>query len=585
MEEWVLVFEPKKPKKHVRRFRKNFRKKVKETAKEKILKAMNNVLTAKMIQLVLDVTAKSLNKSEEELELGPTTEFVNHVSAVVLSYRFNEKRSKKVTAPQEKFLKRAAVEHLADCMDRMMEEAEMEEVEEEEVDDEVQAETIVSETTEDAKPSKDVVVVVVEDEKDEPEAETEAETVTEKTDVDNPAEDTKPLEAEDDTEAEKPAVDTAEQPETENDAQDQVETDAPVTAEASKTADEAEMPETEDDTNVEKTAEDTETPEKEAENPPEEAKELKKEEDEKPQAETAATEKPEESKTTKGVPRQSVGKGQAKAIILAQVQRQLRKELDPEKIRPLASEKIDELFDSVEEKSAGLADTIKEKVADASGAMSVDSSRHSAVMSSNVVKAALKASESFDDYHDKTEKGFLDQKMLHVGSVVLKTEEAQGILARCGIDEPRMPILKKGLDANEDLVELLKQILKKRMLIRLAEMSGWILFYMDQLFVMVTLANEVNRQLDESKQRDTADIIQERAAEINQNMELAIAEEVGNVVQMVGSLLDKKDQNQKRASGGIPEENGTAEENGNEEDDDNDDDSVDDLLEDIEEAL
>eukprot|EP00523_Entomoneis_sp_CCMP467_P002944 CAMPEP_0168749306 /NCGR_PEP_ID=MMETSP0724-20121128/16644_1 /TAXON_ID=265536 /ORGANISM="Amphiprora sp., Strain CCMP467" /LENGTH=718 /DNA_ID=CAMNT_0008797203 /DNA_START=62 /DNA_END=2218 /DNA_ORIENTATION=+ len=632
LDQWSRVYEPKKKKKSLGRIRRNFRKKVGRKAKDVALTRLEKALSAKMIRLVLDVTAIVLNRAEDEMEPGPAVTFVNHVSAVVLSYRFVEERSKNMTGPQETYIKHAAVVHLADCMQQMMEVEELEY----QVDHNGGGNAVVVETKEspesdvnpmnggestttdngveesdakdtgdakaqeeDIQTTPDAVDVVAEEvgvEKvatyqkveeatketgDEPATEeaTEKATPNDEGKADSKEAEEEPVTeepvAKKDTtndkgeEAEKEPVQKDAVAEEATNSDDEGKGEAKETGEESATEeatekatpnDEAEAKEAEEEpivkeepvaeqaTNNDKNSGETEgagkEPSKEepvAENVAEENATDDKESDNKDAVGGDKTILKQESRTIEDV---AHGQHSGRAIILARVQRQLRAELAPEKIRPLAEAKIDEAFDTVEHAPESVVHRIKDRASQASESLhkEIDNnnnsdSNHSSVMNSKLAQAIKKAS-SFSDDSSTLSTGGLTNTLTVVGGMALETDKARAILQRCGIDEPRQPEVKDAM--NQDLVRLLKSVMKDNIVYRLEEMSGWILFYLDQLFVAVTLANEVNQTLDDAKKRDTSEIIHERAEEINQNMEATIRQEVGNVVMMFDTLLDKK---------------------------------------------
>lgn len=265
-------------------------------------------------------------------------------------------------------------------------------------------------------------------------------------------------------------------------------------------------------------------------------------------------------------------------LILARVQRKLRQKLEPDAIRPLAAEKIDEIIGNVEGRSEQMVENIKAKALGemsstaggsedgASGDDDPDVPKQNNLRS-KIAEAVMRASESFDK-DDRKGGEVLDSRLLTIGSVVLDSDEAHDILNKYGIQAPVLPfaMIEDTIHSRDDMVETIKIVMKQKFLQRLEEMAAWILFYVDQLFVMVTLAHAMKEGIKDDD--NTVTLIHNRAEEINQNMEKVIGEEVSKFVDLIASFLDGKSSNTP------PEGEQGDDEEGDDDDDDSDDDDI-----------
>jgi hypothetical protein len=112
VEDWSAVYEPKKVKKADSAQQAERKAKFAAKAKETILSKLQVGISAKLILLVLEAASKVLNQIEAKLVgAGPPQDLVNHVSAILLTYRFV--KSKKMNKKKAAFLRSTAVDHLA----------------------------------------------------------------------------------------------------------------------------------------------------------------------------------------------------------------------------------------------------------------------------------------------------------------------------------------------------------------------------------------------------------------------------------------------------------------------------------------
>jgi hypothetical protein len=112
LEDWSAAYEPKKVKKADSARQAERKAKFAAKAKETILSKLQVGVSAKLILLVLEAASKVLNQMEATLVGGgPTRDLVNHVSAILLTYRFE--KSKKMNKKKAEFLRSTAVDHLA----------------------------------------------------------------------------------------------------------------------------------------------------------------------------------------------------------------------------------------------------------------------------------------------------------------------------------------------------------------------------------------------------------------------------------------------------------------------------------------
>mmetsp|Transcript_15743 Transcript_15743/g.20533 ORF Transcript_15743/g.20533 Transcript_15743/m.20533 type:complete len:224 (-) Transcript_15743:580-1251(-) len=144
--DWAAQYEPKKEKKQDAEWKKKHKQKVANKAKETVLGKLQNGMTTKMTLMVLEMVARVLNLVEDKLSTAAATassststaaatsslplpgagitldiaKLVNHVSGVVLAYRFSAHSKKHMNTQKAKYFKTASVQQLALCVQVML---------------------------------------------------------------------------------------------------------------------------------------------------------------------------------------------------------------------------------------------------------------------------------------------------------------------------------------------------------------------------------------------------------------------------------------------------------------------------------